>query len=414
MDPMPAPALAVIAPPHVLAMPGVAATNTFAGRFSVNESPLCAGLPAPLVIVNVICDVPPCPITVGLKVFVSVVPTAESVAFTPAAVRPPASAEMLAEPLVKLPTALAVTFTCTWHDATALLIEVFAAAIDPLPAAAVTVMPPEGAAKAPPAGQFVSTPGVAATTTFAGSVSVKASPLLAPLPAPFVIVNVSTEVVPGAIDAGLNAFVSVGAAVTVSVADNPAADMPVDELVMFAGRLLYVEGTMLFTFALTVHVVPPEAKLAPESAIELVPAVAVTVPPVHVVVAFGVADTNTLVGSVSVNARPLWAGLPAPLVIVNVICESTPATTVVGLKAFVSAVPATVRFTAPEFVPAVGVCVVVTPLAVLGRTPVVVGATMKVTVQLPFCGMLMPLNESAVAPLVSDDGVVPVHVPPTV
>src|SRR5579871_1104422 len=63
--------------------------------------------------------------------------------------------------------------------------------------------------------------------------------------------------------------------------------------------------------------------------------------------------------------------------------------------------------------PAAGVCVVVTPDAVLGCAPGVVLVTLKVTVQLPLAGMVMPLKLSAVAPAVSEPGVVPVQVPPT-
>jgi hypothetical protein len=73
-----------------------------------------------------------------------------------------------------------------------------------------------------------------------------------------------------------------------------------------------------------------------------------------------------------------------------------------------------VRFTAPEFAPTVGVCVVVTPDAVFGSVPAVVLVTTKVTVQLPPAGIVMPLKESAVAPAVSVAGVMPGHVPPTV
>jgi hypothetical protein len=53
-----------------------------------------------LAIVKVSVDVPLRPITVGVNVFVSVVPTTCRVAFTPAAVRPPVRAEMLVALLV--------------------------------------------------------------------------------------------------------------------------------------------------------------------------------------------------------------------------------------------------------------------------------------------------------------------------
>src|SRR5579871_727484 len=73
----------------------------------------------------------------------------------------------------------------------------------------------------------------------------------------------------------------------------------------------------------------------------------------------------------------------------------------------------TVRSAVLLAAPAVGVCVVLTPEVVLGCAPAVVLVTLKVTVQLPFAGMLMPVKLSAVAPAVNDAGVVPVQVPPT-
>ena len=64
-------------------------------------------------------------------------------------------------------------------------------------------------------------------------------------------------------------------------------------------------------------------------------------------------------------------------------------------------------------VPAVGVCVVVTPEVVLGLAPSVVLVTLKVTVQLLLPGMVMPLKLRAVALALKLDGVVPAQVPPT-
>ena len=64
-------------------------------------------------------------------------------------------------------------------------------------------------------------------------------------------------------------------------------------------------------------------------------------------------------------------------------------------------------------VPAVGVCVVVTPDVVFGLPPVWLLVTLKVTVQLPDAGIPMPVKLNAVWPAVNDEGVVPVQVPPT-
>src|SRR5450631_4357699 len=77
----------------------------------------------------------------------------------------------------------------------------------PLPAAAVTNA---GLATKPaPAGQLLVTFGVAATTTLAGSVSVKLMPDCAGLPAPLVSVKVRVEVAPWLIVVGANALLSV-------------------------------------------------------------------------------------------------------------------------------------------------------------------------------------------------------------
>ena len=64
-------------------------------------------------------------------------------------------------------------------------------------------------------------------------------------------------------------------------------------------------------------------------------------------------------------------------------------------------------------VPAVGVCVVVTPDVLFGFPPVWLLVTLKVTVQLPDAGMLIPVKLNAVWPAVNDEGAVPVQVPPT-
>src|SRR5438094_526084 len=85
-----------------------------------------------------------------------------------------------------------------------------------------------------------------------------------------------------------------------------------------------------------------------------------------------------------------------------------------GLNALVTVGAAsTVRVAVLLPVPAVGVCVVVTPEVVLLFPPTFVLVTLNVTVQLPLAGMLMPVKLSEVAPADNVLGVVPVHVPPT-
>ena len=62
--------------------------------------------------------------------------------------------------------------------------------------------------------------------------------------------------------------------------------------------------------------------------------------------------------------------------------------------------------------PAVGVCVVVTPDVVLFWAPAVLLVTLKITVQLPLSGIVIPEKLSAVWPADNEDGVAP-QVPPT-
>src|ERR1035438_2129396 len=73
----------------------------------------------------------------------------------------------------------------------------------------------------------------------------------------------------------------------------------------------------------------------------------------------------------------------------------------------------TVRVAVLLTVPAVGVCVVVTPDVVLLLPPTVLLVTLNVTVQLLLAGIVIPVKLSAVAPALKEEGVVPVQVPPT-
>ena len=63
--------------------------------------------------------------------------------------------------------------------------------------------------------------------------------------------------------------------------------------------------------------------------------------------------------------------------------------------------------------PAAGVWVVVTPDVAFGCTPRTLLVTANATVQFPLAGIVIPVNDSAVAPAVKLAGVVPTHVPPT-
>ena len=59
------------------------------------------------------------------------------------------------------------------------------------------------------------------------------------------------------------------------------------------------------------------------------------------------------------------------------------------------------------------VCVVVTPEVVFGFTPSVVLVTLKITVQFPLAGIVIPVKLRAVALAAKVLGVVPTHVPVT-
>ena len=73
----------------------------------------------------------------------------------------------------------------------------------------------------------------------------------------------------------------------------------------------------------------------------------------------------------------------------------------------------TVRFAVLLTAPAVDVWFVVTPDVVFGCTPLVLLVTEKMTVQLPLAGMVIPVNDRAVAPADKLFGEIPAQVPVT-
>ena len=95
--------------------------------------------------------------------------------------------------------------------------------------------------------------------------------------------------------------------------------------------------------------------------------------------------------------------------------EVCPTTMAFGAKALLMVGAATtVRFAVLLAVPGVGVvCVVVTPEVVLGRTPGLLLVTLKMTVQLPLAGIVIPLKLNDVAFAARELGVVPTQVPVT-
>src|SRR5450432_1412144 len=205
--PVPATAVTVGAPPQLFTTFGTAAITTPAGSASLKVSALRAGEPAGLVTVKVRVDVCPTPIVAGTNALVSAgwlctVRPLEVTLLVTCAVAPILAAVLLYGP----PTTFEVTSTRTWHEATALFIAAPVTVMVPLPATA--------AAKAglltnaPPTGQLLWMLGVAATTTLAGSESVKLMPDCAGLPAPLVMVKVRVEVPPLSITLGAKALLS--------------------------------------------------------------------------------------------------------------------------------------------------------------------------------------------------------------
>src|ERR1035438_8425519 len=122
--------------------------------------------------------------------------------------------------------------------------------------------------------------------------------------------------------------------------------------------------------------------------------------------------TALIFDNVSVNAPPVKAEV-LPFFKVSVTVEEPPDGIDVGLNAFAMVGKPTPSVAVLLAAPAVGVCVVVTPEVVLGSEPAVVLVTLKVTVQLPLAGIVIPLKLRAVAPAVSDAGLVPTQRPPT-
>jgi hypothetical protein len=173
--------------------------TTPAGNESLKVSAVRAGEPAGFVMLKVSVDTWPAPIVAGAKALESTgnACTVRLEAVTALVMRE--VAEMFAAAFVYgPPTTLEVTSTVTTHDACAAAMEA---------PVTLTVPPPDAAATAPmPEGHVVVTFGAAATTTFAGSVSVKLMPACAGLPAPFVSVKVIVYVPPTSIAAGANAL----------------------------------------------------------------------------------------------------------------------------------------------------------------------------------------------------------------
>src|SRR5450432_2382060 len=205
--PVPAVAVMVGAPPQLFTTFGTAAITTPAGIASLKVSAVRAGDPAGLVTVKVSVLVCPTPIVAGTNALVSAgwLCTVRPLEVTLLVMR--AVALILATVLLYgPPITLEVTSTRTAQEATALFIAAPVMVMVPLLATAAAKA--GLLTKAPPTGQLLWMFGVAATTTLAGSESVKLMPLCAGLPAPLVSVKVKVDVPPLSITFGANALLS--------------------------------------------------------------------------------------------------------------------------------------------------------------------------------------------------------------
>ena len=164
----------------------------------------------------------------------------------------------------------------------------------------------------------------------------------------------------------------------------------------------------------TPPLVPLPSSVSPLRFSEVAPAVRLLLlAPVQVPPADCAPLTDMLV-RVSVKLAPVSC-VTFGLVSVKVIVEVPPGA--IGLVPNALAMlgrPNTVRVAVFETVPAVGVSVVVTPLAVLGWSPAVLEVMRTVTVQLALTGRVNPLILSDVAPLLRLLLLAPVQVPPAV
>src|SRR5450631_1964815 len=245
---VPAVAVTVGAPPQLLTTFGTAAITTPAGSASLKVRLARAGEPAGFVTVKVSVEVWPTPTVVGANALVSAgtgcTVSDEAVTLLVTRAVPPMLAALF---VYGPPTTPEVTSTVTTHEACAALIDAPVTVMVPLAATAVTTPVPDG--------HVVVTFGAAATTTFAGSVSVKLMPDCDGLPAPLVSVNVSVDVPPWLIVVGAKALLS-EACVTVSVwLVTPLVRTP--PTVTLAAPFTYALAAALVTSTLTVQVEAP-------------------------------------------------------------------------------------------------------------------------------------------------------------
>jgi hypothetical protein len=242
-------------------------------------------------------------------------------------------------------------------------------------------------------------------------VSVNAPPVIAEA-FELLKVSVTVELPPGAIVFGANPFAIVGEAKTVRLAvllAGPAVGVCV--VVTPDVEFGCMPGVLLVTAKVTVQELLA-GMLIPVKLNAVAPAASV----------FGVVPTQVpptapptalILLSVSVNAAPVSAEALL-LLKVSVTVELPPTWIEAGTKAFAMVGGArTVRLAVLLTAPATANSAVVAPEVALGRTPGVLLVTSKMTVQLLFKGIVIPLKFRLVAPVDKLLGVVPVQVPVT-
>ena len=327
--PVPGTAVIVGVPLQVPATPLGVAIARPGGKPSVKVRPLRAGAPAGLVMVKVRIEFWPTPTVAGLKALVSVGSDCTvSVALTAEVVTLAVPVMLAASVLAYVPATLLVTSTVTVHEACAAFIVAPVTVMTPLPAAAVTAPVPDG--------HELVTFGVAATTTLAGSVSVKLMPDWAGLPAPFVSVKVSVEIPPWSIVAGAKALAS-EACDTVSVWFVTALVIP-EIAVICAAPFTFAPTVVPVTVSVIVHVCPAFTAIA-DAVNGCVPLTAVNagVPHCPLVAGTGGLAIVRPAGSVSVNESPVrFTEPPAVLATVKVSVVAWPRPRLATANALVS------------------------------------------------------------------------------
>jgi hypothetical protein len=278
---------------------------------------------------------------------------------------------------------------------------------------AATVPPLKVNEVAPAAGAKVGDPqpdvlalGADATCKPAGNESVNATPVSAVPVFAFVIVKVSVLSPPMEIEAGEKFLLIEGGETTVTLAFDV---LPVPPLVELTVTLLFFNPAVL-PVTLTVKLQEAfAARVAPDKLTEVVPAVAVIVPPPQLPVKPLGVETTSPEGKLSVKPTPvneivfavglLMVKFNTVLPFKGIVTSSKDLTMLGALKELtiseslaVFPVPPFVALTLPE---------------VLFFVPIVVAVTSTLTVQVPLAVMVPPLKVNEVAPAAGEKAGLP-------